>query len=292
MSNNLLAGLGSLGLENLENLDVFEKEATQDEKASKQPEIKEEDLLFDKSYQCPVCDNEFKVKMVRTGKIRPSSTDLDLRPRHEVCDVLKYDVVLCNHCGYAALTKNFGFLAPTQKKLIRENISKNYHPKAGLEELKTYSYEEALERHKLVLANTIVKHGKASEKANVCLKTAWIVRGMAEEYDPNAPDYQEKLEEAKKTEQQFLATAYDGFIKARESEHFPIAGMNQNTLDYLISALALNLEHFDVATKLIGGILTSKDANRRMKDKALEMKDIIRERKRIASLEKEENTEE
>jgi len=279
MSDNLLSGLGSLGLGNLENLDVFEKEEEKEEKNSKSGVvIKEEDLLFDKTFQCPICERSIKSKMVRTGKAHPLSSDIDLRPRFEGIDALKYDVVLCNACGYAALSKSFGYLAPSQKKAIKENIGRNYVPKAIDPNQKIYSYDEALERHKLALANTIVKRGKASEKANVCLKTAWIVRGLAENYDKTSPDYQAKMDEYEKTEVQFLATAFDGFVKARETEQFPIAGMDQNTLDYLLSALAIRIEKYDVALKLLGGILVSKDANRRIKDKALDLKGVLQEK--------------
>ena len=163
----LLSGLSEIGLGGLENMEVYEQ--PEDKEAEKQaeekPEVKEETFLFDKSYECPVCYQGFKAKTVRSGKLRSLGTDRDLRPLYDQMEPLKYDVVICPHCGYAALTRFFGGLTAGQIKAIKENISANFHPVK--EEKETYTYEEALYRYKLCLANTIVKHGKVSEKAYI-----------------------------------------------------------------------------------------------------------------------------
>jgi len=99
----LLSGLGALGLGNLENAVLYEKnekKSKHKEKEKSEPvEIKEEDMLFDKSYACPVCDQEFKAKTIRAGKIRMLGTDLDLRPKYENIDMMKYETIACPHCG-------------------------------------------------------------------------------------------------------------------------------------------------------------------------------------------------
>ena len=57
---NLFAGLESLGLNIKDNVDVYEKEKKENQSAgvkkAQVKEIQEEDLLFDKTYTCPVCD--------------------------------------------------------------------------------------------------------------------------------------------------------------------------------------------------------------------------------------------
>lgn len=83
--SNIFAGLEDLGFKNVEKVDVYQK-ATARRKAGSgktgcKKETNEEDLLFDKSYTCPVCDHEFKSRMVRTGKVRLVGADSDLRPR-------------------------------------------------------------------------------------------------------------------------------------------------------------------------------------------------------------------
>ena len=128
---NLFAGLESLGLNIKDNVDVYEKEKKENQSAgvkkAQVKEIQEEDLLFDKTYTCPVCDHEFKSKMVRTGKAKLVSADTDLRPKYQGIDPLKYDAILCPKCGYASLNRYFNFVMSSQAKMIREKISATYH---------------------------------------------------------------------------------------------------------------------------------------------------------------------
>lgn len=271
----LLSGLSELGLGGLENMEVYEQ--SEDKEAEKQaeekPEVKEETFLFDKSYECPVCYQGFKAKTVRSGKLRSLGTDRDLRPLYDQMEPLKYDVVICPHCGYAALTRFFGGLTAGQIKAIKENISANFHPVK--EEKETYTYEEALYRYKLCLANTIVKHGKVSEKAYICLKAGWLLRSMGENLDPAVEDYNKKIQEIKEQEKDFLKNALDGLITARQTESYPICGMDEVTLEYLIAVLAMEFEKYDISSRLIYNILNTPTVNNRIKDKAREVKDEL-----------------
>lgn len=271
----LLSGLSELGLGGLENMEVYEQ--SEDKEAEKQaeekPEVKEETFLFDKSYECPVCYQGFKAKTVRSGKLRSLGTDRDLRPLYDQMEPLKYDVVICPHCGYAALTRFFGGLTAGQIKAIKENISANFHPVK--EEKETYTYEEALYRYKLCLANTIVKHGKVSEKAYICLKAGWLLRSMGENLDPAVEDYNKKMQEIKEQEKDFLKNALDGLITARQTESYPICGMDEVTLEYLIAVLAMEFEKYDISSRLIYNILNTPTVNNRIKDKAREVKDEL-----------------
>lgn len=271
----LLSGLSELGLGGLENMEVYEQ--PEDKEAEKQaeekPEVKEETFLFDKSYECPVCYQGFKAKTVRSGKLRSLGTDRDLRPLYDQMEPLKYDVVICPHCGYAALTRFFGGLTAGQIKAIKESISANFHPVK--EEKEIYTYEEALYRYKLCLANTIVKHGKVSEKAYICLKAGWLLRSMGENLDPAVEDYNKKMQEIKEQEKDFLKNALDGLITARQTESYPICGMDEVTLEYLIAVLAMEFEKYDISSRLIYNILNTPTVNNRIKDKAREVKDEL-----------------
>lgn len=271
----LLSGLSEIGLGGLENMEVYgqpeDKEA--EKQAEEKPEVKEETFLFDKSYECPVCYQGFKAKTVRSGKLRSLGTDRDLRPLYDQMEPLKYDVVICPHCGYAALTRFFGGLTAGQIKAIKENISANFHPVK--EEKETYTYEEALYRYKLCLANTIVKHGKVSEKAYICLKAGWLLRSMGENLDPAVEDYNKKIQEIKEQEKDFLKNALDGLITARQTESYPICGMDEVTLEYLIAVLAMEFEKYDISSRLIYNILNTPTVNNRIKDKAREVKDEL-----------------
>lgn len=272
----LLDGLGQFGLGGLESMNLYEAQGSgaKGKTEAEAPRVpQEQDFLFAKTFQCPLCDKEFKSKTVKIGKAKLIGTDLDLRPKYENIDMLKYDVILCPHCGYAALSRYFKFLTATQATRIRETISRSF--KAQKDEAEVYTYEEALERYKLTLANAIVKQAKPSEKAYICLKTAWLLRGQLEHLDPSEPDYAKKKELIAAEENEFLKNSLEGFLAARQAEGYPMCGMDESTVDYLIAVTAMRFEQFDVSTKLVSGILVASGANPRMKDKARDLKEIL-----------------
>lgn len=269
----LLSGLESLGLGGLENMNIYEEPRSEAEgQKAAAPKVEEKDFIYDKTVTCPVCDNSFTTKIMKTGKAKLIGTDRDLRPKYEGIDVVKYDVQLCPHCGYSALTRFFPHITSGQAKLILENISQKVKLTPCTGEI--YTYEDAMERYKLALVNAVVKRARASEKAYVCLKSAWLLRGYAEYLEESGDKTQDRAA-LKAQEEEYILNAYNGFIEAQKSEHFPMCGMDEVTIDYLVAELAIHLKKYDVASKLVASILTSVSANTRMKDKARELKDEI-----------------
>lgn len=270
----LLSGLSGLGLDGLADADVFDGDKKgEDKKKAQAVKIEEKDLLFDKTYKCPVCGDEAYGKVMKSGKAKLLGTDQDLRPRYDGIDIVKYDVVLCPNCGYTALARFFPNLTSTQAKMITEQISSKVKiPKHTNE---TYTYEEAIDRYQLALANAVVKRAKASEKAYICLKSAWLMRGYAEYQKEQKIATDEAIAELRSKEEEYILNAYNGFVEARQSEGFPMCGMDEVTVDYLLAVLSFHLKKYDVASKMVGTILTNTKANNRMKDKARDLKDEI-----------------
>ncbi len=275
----LLAGLAGLGLDNLEKAEVFEKEKKVEAaaaQAAKSPEEIEKEFLLDKNIKCPVCDQTFTAKTVKAGKAKLTGTDFDFRPKYEGIDVVKYDAILCPHCGYAALTRYFDNVR--NAKLIRETISKNVQLHTYTDDI--YTYEEAEERYKLCLANAVVKRAKNSEKAYVCLKCAWIARGYAELLEAKGEGSSSKCKELKDQEEVYLQNAYEGFKEACSTENFPMCGMDEVTVDYLMSELSVHFKKYDEAMRILSTIITNTNANPRIKDKARDLKDRVTEEKK------------
>lgn len=276
--SSLFAGLDSFGLGQLENLEVYDKPKDDGKKAQTDekvvtPKVSEAELLFDKSFTCPVCDKEFKAKTVKTGRVKLISADSDLRPRYQLMDSLKYDAIACPNCGYAALNRFFNYMTSTQAKLIISNISNSFR---GLgPEGDIFTYDDAITRHKLALLNTIVKRSKLSEKAYTCLKTAWLIRGKAETLPDDTPGYESVIEELQKEELDFIRNAYKGFLEAFSKELFPMCGMDENTTTYLVADLARRIGKYDEASRWVSRVITSRDANDRIKNKAREIKELI-----------------
>ena len=192
-------------------------------------------------------------------------------------DPLKYDAVACPVCGFAALNRFFKFVSSAQANLIKSNISINFR---GLKETgNVFSYDDAIARHKLALVNAIVKKSKISERAYTCLKTGWVIRGKAENLPKDTTNYNKVVEELKVEEADFLLKAYIGFGEAFSKESFPMCGMDETTITLMMAELARRTGKFDEAGRWVSRILISRDANERIKQKAREIKDLIKEQK-------------
>lgn len=279
--SNLFSGLEEFGLGKLSNdLEVFEnKEETQNKENAEnlEPEFSEADLLFDKTMTCPVCDQLIKVRTIKTGRVKLISADTDLRPRYQDVDSLKYDAVVCPSCGYAALRRFFSYMTAGQAKMVKEKISANFR---GLnQESEVFSYDDAIARHKLALVNAIVKSAKLSERAYICLKTAWLFRGKKESIPKNTPDYDNVCAQLQKEENEFIEKAYLGFKEAFIKETFPMCGMDEVTCTYLVADLARRSGDYDDASRWVSKVLVSRNATERIKEKARDIKGMLREEK-------------
>lgn len=255
--------LKEVGFSNLEKIELFHKEPelTKKEIGQNKKKLTVEEVLYDKTYICPVCNKEFKNKAIRSGKNRLVTVDLDLKANYNVVNPIIYECIVCENCGYAALAKTFNNLTAAQIRWIKEQISVQY---------KVYHYppilseKDGILRLKLTLLNSFVKKAKDGEKAYICLKIAWLYRDLKEEA----------------SEEIFLKHALTGFENAYNNERFPIFELGELTTAYIISDLYRRMKQYDKAMKWIGVIIMDKSVSLRLKAKALHLKSIISEEKR------------
>lgn len=272
----LFSGLSNIGLDAFKDKKVYEdaSEKAAEKSAKAEPVImREEDYLFEKTYTCPACDMQFKALTVRAGKTRLIGQDEDLRPHYEGIDPIKYDAILCNHCGFAAISKGFHNMTSLQRKNIREQVAANFKPLQ--EESKIFSYDDAILRHKIALVCATVKNAKYSEKAYTCLKLGWLIRTKMEAMDSHDEEY-EALEETLK---ECYENALEGFNQAISKESFPMMGMEEMTVIYLMAVLAMRTEQYDEAMRLVGRVITGHSTGPRLKERALSLKETIKEKK-------------
>ena len=164
-------------------------------------------------------------------------------------------------------------------KEVREKISTKFK---GIDENKTtYSYEEAIERTQLALLSTVIKCGRNSEKAYICLKLAWLMRGMKEELNKEASDYAAKYEKFENEEMNYLKNAYEGFSDAYMNEKFPICGMDENTLCIIMAETGRKLGKKHDALRYLETVIMSKNATDRMKDMARDIRENCKEPENI-----------
>lgn len=273
----LFDDLEKIGLTGLEDMEIFSNPQEQHEQnrvtaQAKTTQVSEEESLFEKTYNCVVCDKTFKALTVRTGKVRMVSREKDLRPVYNTFDALKYDVVSCPYCGFTSLARYFSPLAAPQKKLVLEKITSKVKPfDAHKSKL---SYEEAIDMYKLALVNSVVKMSKLSERAYTCLKIGWLFRGYASEIAKTS-EGDELIEKLSWQEDEYLKKAYEGFKMAIMQETFPMCGMDEHTISYIIAVLALRFGESDISKKMVADILINKNASAAIKDKARDLKEEL-----------------
>lgn len=286
----ILGGLEQFGIKADEKMSLYEepkaeapaaKEGAEEkpEEAAK-PQHSESEFLLEKSLRCPVCERVFKTLQPKSGRVKREESDKDLRPRAAGIDIMKYNVCCCPGCGYTALSssKYFESVNPNQKKLIEEKVCKNFDPESVAAvykpDVKEWDYDTAISLHKLSLYNAVVKGAKTSEKAYNCLVLSWLLRGKAETLEGIA-DQKDEYEAVKREEEEYYAEAYEGLYKAMSTENFPIAGMDQTTLEYLLATMSYKYGKTDVAAKLLASIIQSPVTTQKIKDKARDLKDEI-----------------
>lgn len=258
--------LKELGLQNLDKVEIFASQEVETKKdGSKQVnKLTVEEIVYDKSYSCPVCGDNFKSKTIKSGKNRLMTVELDLKPIYDIVNPLYYEPVICEKCGYAALMKNFNSISSIQARWVREQITTQYKP---YQYPKIMTAEEAIRKYKLVLLNAVVKKAKDGEKAYVCLKIAWVYRDL-------------KLE---KEEHNFLKYALTGFLNAYNKEGFPIFELDELTVAYIIADIYRRFKDYSKALQWVGYVVLDRSVSLRLKTKALHLKSVIREEKEAVS---------
>lgn len=237
-------------------------------------EANEKDALLTKKFECPICDKSVPTRTVKSSSAKFVETKDDLRPIHSNVNVTKYETICCPNCGFAALNKYFDKTTKIQRQILREKIQANY--KSHEEpEYETYTTEQAISRMKMVLLCTVTKGAKDSEIGNVCLKLSWLYQDLADELSEDDPNAETKRQNYLKEAKNAGMNAYEYFTKARMKEGFPIAGMNETTLDYFLAYYAYQKEEYTTAMQLLSGVVTSRGISVRLKDKALELKDLV-----------------
>ena len=214
--------------------------------------------LYPKSIECPVCDKEFTDFIIRKSKLRAETVETDFMTHYKVINPNFYEILFCAHCGYATLQNYFDLITDRQKKMIREKVTPSHKPR---EFPAPFSLECVMFRYKqaLICANAI--EAKASQKAFINLKLAWIMRANKN----------------KDLELRFLRDAFEGLKHAYGAERFPLGAMDETTAKYVIADLARRLGEMSEALRWVSDVVVARGIPSAIKDRAINMKDLIRD---------------
>lgn len=215
------------------------------------------DIMYDKTLICPVCEKKVLAKTLKTGHNKYLRSDTDLKSYYSLVDVNLYEVVHCS-CGYTALKSGFEKLLTVQKKLIQENICSKF-VETQRNEYRTIN--DAIQLYKLALLNSMTKNAKNGELGMICLRLAWL--------------YRDKTDVA--NEMKFLTHAAEHLEKALETENFPIFSFeDEDTLIYVLADLNRRIGKEDKCSTLLSQVLLSKNATPRLKDRARDLKEMLK----------------
>lgn len=267
--DNLFKELETLGIENLDGIELYKKDR-EIKKTMPSTNGLSNDILYLRKTVCPICEQHFKTPTVRVGRVRFKGTDLDLRPQYEGFDPMLYDVVACPSCGYAALNKYFKTVSDFKCVNVRQKISANYKGKNYPE---VFEYKIAIERYKLAIVCGIVGQDPTSRKAYLCMKIAWLYRSYAETVIRD----EELIKELNSYEVSFLKQALEGFLIAFEKESFPIMGIDQGMMEYLIAELYRRTGDVKSARLWLSKVLKRPGTAKRLQDKISEVRKLIQE---------------
>ena len=236
----------------------------------------DEDYILDKKMTCVVCDRPFTTKILKANRARRLESDADLRPRYENIDTLKYGICSCPNCGYSAMHSAFSHISSRQINNIKEQVCVHFLPE-DRRDWTSYTYDQAIHMHEMALQCAEAKMAKNGEKSYLHMLLAWLCREKQKEAEAITLGElrDEEVEKYRTQAEEHYLAAFEGFQQAMMNEMFPIAGLNQPTLEYIIAYMAYHFGKLEVAAKLIGSVLTTSSASRNVKDRALELKDEI-----------------
>jgi uncharacterized protein (DUF2225 family) len=181
--------------------------------------------------------------------------------RYHVVNPNHYDLLFCSHCGYAALRNYFDKITAKQQEMIKKNVSKDYKP---MEFHMPLSMEHVISRYKQALLCASAIEAKVSQKAFINLKLAWVLREANQ----------------KELELRFLREAFEGLKTAFQTERFPLGNMDESTAKYVIADLARRVGEPAEALRWVGDVVVAKGIPGALKERAINLKDLIREGKR------------
>lgn len=223
----------------------------------------DDNLLFDRNITCPICEQSFSEKGVRSSKLRLNTVDPDLRQRFTDFEPLWYMVWVCPHCYYANFNFEFKQVPDAYKKPLLEQ-GKVLKSKVRLNFSSPRKIDEVFLAYYLMLQTLQVGKQDPSKNAKVWLRLAWL-------YD----DVGDK-EMLKVASQHALEMFKDSFYNQRRDTSIE----QDQRLSLLLGELSLKLGEDLEAANFFRGAIARKGGNatinRQAEDRIQELKTRIR----------------
>ncbi|WP_243122839.1 DUF2225 domain-containing protein [Haloimpatiens lingqiaonensis] len=259
MNDNIFSGLEKLGFNDIHNVDLYNTASEKEAKKHMENKLDNNNckFLYKKEILCPVCNNKFKEKAVKTSAYVMDTKDSDFFIRYRFINPYFYDVWVCPCCGYSAMKADFLKIKSHEISLVKEKITPRWKKREYPEE---FNADIAIERYKLALLNYYITETVSSKKAMACLKLAWMYR----------------LKNLNENENEFLNQALNGFENAFFKESLPIYGMDRYTTMYLIGEINRRIGNDEKALLWFSKVITQPGVKFKLKELARDQRDLIK----------------
>lgn len=177
--------------------------------------------LYLETERCELCGQSFPATRVRMSHLEAVRRDTDLYVEYRGFNPYYYSVVVCPHCGYAALDSQFHELTDGERQALKRLLGGR---RPSLDFGGERTWETALAAYKLAIFQAERRGARASAVAGLWLRAAWLLRAAGDG-----------------REREFLAAALAHYLKAHDTEPFPAGRMSLATAEYLIGELHLRL---------------------------------------------------
>ena len=186
--------------------------------------------------KCPVCGETTRVVKVKS-KLLAERTDEDFCVHYKDFNPYFYKIWFCEHCGFAADEKTFlGSIPLTHKRKIQEFLNSR---KLGLKFVEERQVPDAVASFKLAIFYAELTGQSLAKRAGLYLELGWIYRASEE----------------KEREDEMLERAISLYDRSLMTERYPINGLSDNTVIYLIGAIYYRLHDFEKSTQYLSRII-------------------------------------
>ena len=186
--------------------------------------------------KCPICGETTRVVKVKS-KLLAERTDEDFCVHYKDFNPYFYKIWFCEHCGFAADEKTFlGSIPLTHKRKIQEFLNSR---KLGLKFVEERQVPDAVASFKLAIFYAELTGQSLAKRAGLYLELGWIYRASEE----------------KEREDEMLERAISLYDRSLMTERYPINGLSDNTVIYLIGAIYYRLHDFEKSTQYLSRII-------------------------------------
>lgn len=186
--------------------------------------------------KCPICGETTRVVKVKS-KLLAERTDEDFCVHYKEFNPYFYKIWFCEHCGFAADEKTFlGSIPLMHKRKIQEFLNSR---KLGLKFVEERQVPDAVASFKLAIFYAELTGQSLAKRAGLYLELGWIYRASEE----------------KEREDEMLERAISLYDRSLMTERYPINGLSDNTVIYLIGAIYYRLHDFEKSTQYLSRII-------------------------------------